>query len=686
MDRYGVYHGQMPLGAVTPFEYSNVYRPYDENSNTRMVLAIKDNAIRYSYESGDFVISVMALDISAYDYQGGRVGLFVWSHAVDFTNFLVGDLASVTDFCNGGICDDRTGRCLTQPTFNPTERAGEVVLPDICPGAVDGFVDVDVTSLDAFTLVDMAPISGGPCAWSTSAAGLAQTSTAFGNAPGDNTMMGCVALAAGTTYTDFMVEMTATFAGGNDGWGFVFGYDNAGHYLATVNNDEFPVNAADGVSGPFAKITATNGNPCLEVMDNETNCYDTLSYADASNFIVDGELVTDLPGEYARKYPYTRKEDWPAEKTMTLIVKDGSARLMMFGKELDLETPVNNLRQPTKYVSTWSYDLGGNYDGGAVGIFTYAQALTISSMKITDLSASMPTAFCGGQGTCASGVCTQVAASDVCEDPVGDDYDVATDDLEPWEFIEDPFLNQGCSWTLEDFGRGPNLYQGSNAQAIGNDYRLLGCNAILKSEDYTDFIMQMDMDNFDNDGVGFVFGWQSETDHWKIHKVNDPFWPNPADSVLSPAMKIIKRRGEFSCGAQPMNSTNDCYETVAFADVRGIFHQATGDYSVAPWQYSDTYVDYGIGNGDLATRMVLIIKDNAIRTYFQSPESPAKKVALMAHDISAYGYQGGRVGLFAHAHQVQFWKIQIAPLSTPEAPTQFCNGTKTCNTQLGLCE
>ena len=113
-------------------------------------------------------------------------------------------------------------------------------------------------------------------------------------------------------------------------------------------------------------------------MNMTYNCYDTLSYSDYSGgfvsdgdsfafnpgrFNIDGMPVTDIPGEYYRTYPYKVDQVWPDRK-MTLIVKDGEARLQVLGPEVVRDTPINSLRQPTKYVGTWSYDLG-DYTGSS---------------------------------------------------------------------------------------------------------------------------------------------------------------------------------------------------------------------------------------------------------------------------------------------------------------------------------
>ena len=327
--------------------------------------------------------------------------------------------------------------------------------------------------------------------------------------------MGCIALVGPTTYTDFILEVTAAHDD-DDGWGFVFGYDQitSQHYQASVINDEWPQPASDGVQGPFVKMKKTNGAPCVAGQMNETagnHCYDTISYTDGTGAYVDGSLVTDYPGEYARKYPWKIDDVWPTRK-LTLIVKDGEARVMVQGPEKIMNTPTNFYRQPDQYVATWTYNLNAlGYGGGRLGLFTFAHQATFYNLTITDLSndANLPTAYCNGMGTCtAGGVCTAVPVSDVCESPVGATV-IDTTTLSAFEFIEDEGgMTQPCIWSIADIGRGGFLYQSSNAYGAGGslDNALLGCNAMVNGPEYTDFIAQFDADNYDNDAPGIVFG------------------------------------------------------------------------------------------------------------------------------------------------------------------------------------
>ena len=61
----------------------------------------------------------------------------------------------------------------------------------------------------------------------------------------------------------------------------------------------------------------------------------------------------------------------------------------------------------------------------------------------------------------------------------------------------------------------------------------MGCIAMEKNS-YTNFIAEMDVESFDNDGVGFVFGFISPEDHYVAISVND-LWPAPAaDGIGGP--------------------------------------------------------------------------------------------------------------------------------------------------------
>ena len=523
-DSFGIFHDSLPTGTVAPFEYATVYAPYSEDDLKRLVLIIRDNALRVIYEdvTTEKYVGSFVFDLTKYNWRGGRVGLFTWAHTASFHSFLAAPLSGagrVTEFCNGGICDERTGLCSTQPTSFPTSRSGTVPLADVCPGPVGGdTVIIDTTDLSEFIFIDQAPLSDA-CSWeTTNSGGLRQTSSAWGNYPGASTTLGCIALLADRQYTDFMLEVTAIHDDGasTQPWGLMFGYDGMGtepeNIIALVNNDaNFPSNPDDGIFGPSMKLKATNGRPCLA--DASTSCYDTLSFVDSfGQFIIDGVQMTDVPGEYSRRYLHSGP--WPREIKLTLIVKDGSAKLMMLSPSKDFPTDINGQRQPSQWVSTWTSEISF-YQGGLIGLFAAAHAVTFTDVTVTDLT-NLPSEYCNGEGLCADGVCTRIPVSDVCEDPV-DATVIDTRVLTAFEYIDDVGLNAPCQWVIQDLGKGPFLYQMANSHA---DMEGLGCNALYRGGSFTDFLLQVDVDNFDNDGVGLIFGYQSDLDHCTFSRLS----------------------------------------------------------------------------------------------------------------------------------------------------------------------
>lgn len=373
---------------------------------------------------------------------------------------------------------------------------------------------------------------------------------------------------------------------------------------------------------------------------------------------------------------------------MTLIVKDGMARLMVLGPEKNLIKPINNMRQPTQYVSTWTTQLDDlGYAGGQIGLMVNAHKATFYDLMITDLSdpANLPTDYCGGNGTCADGVCTSIPVANVCEDPVGATV-IDFGSLNSFDYVDDPEITTAgpCNWLVSDLGNGPFLYQSSNAHG---SLESIGCNAIYNGGSYTDFVFQIDVDNYDNDGVGMIFGFKSLMDHFKIHKRVD-VWPSPsADQVEGPNFKVSKRNAQFPC-VQGMNETNACYNAVAWSDALGVFTHGRPADTVAPWQYATRYFDYEIGLGvpESVSRMVLMVKNNELRAYFTSLKAPELKVGAMAYDLSPWQYSGGSVGVFMFAHQAQFLAGQIASLNGNNAATEFCANGGACSPKTGLCE
>ena len=576
-------NGKLSSVEFMPEPYSPTYEqfPFD-NTPVKLTVIVYKGEVRTFFRSraGKLVGTWGDLDES---YSGGSLGLFTHDQSVVFKNMKIVDLSEaatplankchvpgatcgLNGLCEGGASDPPTLSPTNRPTFTP-----ETCFPvdqhrapasEFCPSPVGGnFLTIDTTSETQWEFIDQ-PLLTEACAWAATADGLAQTSNAWGNSPGDNTMMGCVALAVTADYTDFIAEFDATHSD-NDGFGFVFGFQagDGSHYMAMTTNDVEPLQPTDGIPGPFIKIKKTNGLPCLETMDNETSCYSTLAYTSKDGFSNEYPKPETVlrHHEYEYTHPFFVGGGDFQPRKMTLIVKNKEARVLYKTPDAVLQTESNSIRQGSRYQVAMTFDLGDDYVGGRIGIVTYAHQLVASNFKITDISddSNLPTAYCGGSSFCDAGItglCLGVAANDVCEGSTSG-IPVDTTRLDQFEFIDDPFLFEPCLWEI----LGGQLAQSSNTNRAGVDYTMLGCHALIGGADYTDFMVEVDQDHDDNDGVGFTFGWKSEFDHYKAVKINDN-WPDPAaDSVPGPFLKIMKRRGpEFSCDAEPMNSTNDC--------------------------------------------------------------------------------------------------------------------------------
>lgn len=369
-------------------------------------------------------------------------------------------------------------------------------------------------------------------------------------------------------------------------------------------------------------------------MDALNTCWDTLTYVDSHG--PDTTAMGNIPFEYERVYPYKVGTDFQPMR-MTLIVKNNEARVVFKSPDTDTLMDVNSVRRGNKFAGAWTKSLPESYVGGMVGVMTFAHQAAFTNMKITDLSKPVG-AFCNGEKDVVcdagkSGLCLAVPIADVCPDPVGANV-IDTSSATSFDFVDDSGLSEACQWDITKDGR---LSQVTNSH--GYVFTLLGCNAIAKGEPYTDFIAQVSIENHDNDAVGMIFNWESEDRHCKVHACND-IWPSPAaDNVEGPAFKIKCRNGN-SCEAHPLNSTNNCYDTVAFVDRYGVYHGAMADGAVTPPVYSDAYIPYGYYS---PTKMILMVRGQQMRAIF-TPASGDRVVAAFSFQLP-FNYDGGRVGL-----------------------------------------
>jgi len=503
-------------------------------------------------------------------------------------------------------------------------------------------------------------------------------------------------------------------------------------------NDQWPNPPADGVGGPVMKLKYRNPSlpECTGSMDSSTTCFDTLSYIDSSGTSnANSASVSDY---YMSTY-YDFAEDVTVLTKLYLIVRNGEARYGWW----------NSADQ--KWMMTWA-SLGDAYSGGSVGFFTYAHQPYFQDLYITDLdvyNTDIANGMCGGHGTCTDGACTcdvgynftyastglcgietqdqtsapsvtpvptpvaYVGAGDVC---VGNDASSTLLDFDAtmsgWTEVDDvqddgSAISSPCAWTayasddvdyLQVLGLEINGADGSSSYAIhqtsnawGNypgDNTLTGCNLLYDGASYTNFILEAKMYHNDNDGVGFVFGWNDLLDHYQAAMINDQ-WPSPpADGISGPHMKIKRRRKacEPQCSTPYIDGNTedeDCYETLAYLNNGGPSEDMQGNMEGAVSNYHATeyiaYPNYGVPS-ETAASLYLIVKNNEVRmTRWEATEQ--KWVSAWATLPSAYA--GGKIGLFTYAHQPTIWDVKITDLDATPNP-EMCNGIGTC--YLGTCD
>ena len=242
------------------------------------------------------------------------------------------------------------------------------------------------------------------------------------------------------------------------------------------------------------KIKRRNGQPCSDHMEQFNLCFDTLAWLDKTGSSQEGG-----PFNYERVYPYERGTTYQP-MTQTLIVKNRQARFLFKSPyQENAGDPVNAIRQGNKFASTWTFDLPNTYNGGKIGILTFAHQAIFTNLRITDLSSkSKPSGYCNNEkdvycDSKVSGLCVAVPLGDVCPYPVGA-HMIDTSLLTSFEFVDDQFLDRPCNWEITSDNR---LAQTTNANRQGTDPITLGCNALIRGQIYDDFIAQVEIEQHD---------------------------------------------------------------------------------------------------------------------------------------------------------------------------------------------
>ena len=109
-----------------------------------------------------------------------------------------------------------------------------------------------------------------------------------------------------------------------------------------------------------------------------------------------------------------------------------------------------------------------------------------------------------------------------------------------------------------------------------------------------------------------------------------------------PVLKVRRKRPDVACdGSVAYDLNSSCYQTISYIDTKGASHDAMPTGAVAPFEYSRTYLPFSQAIKD--TRMVLIVRDNALRAYYEDAQGTSI-VAVFSFDLTPYDYTGGRVG------------------------------------------
>ena len=448
------------------------------------------------------------------------------------------------------------------------------------------------------------------------------------------------------------------------------------------------------------KFKKHNGKNTLEFMEKATTCFDTLAYVASDSLrkgpftYPDNKLVTMdyIPQPYTDTY-----HNYGQQSTLTLIVKNREARAYM--------TAADGTR-----VGVWT-ELPPDYFGGQLGIMTYDMGDVIfSNIRVTNIGAGSPplTGLCEDPSMtcdqrlglcCKDGQCVvptpaptmaptwgaqaMVPNSDICPGPVGGSAYEPLMRLTSFDLVEHEMLSEPCVWEESSGG----ITQTSNAWGNPGDNSLMGCIA-LERNSYTNFIAEMDVDSYDNDGVGFIFGFQSLDDHYVAVAIND-IWPQPAaDQVGGPFIKIKKRRSDRPC-LDKMNQFNTCFDTLAWMDKTGSTHQG------GPFNYDRVY-PYQAGDDWQFMTMTLIVKNRQVRFLFKSPSvdnyEPINNLRMGNKFTSTWTvdlpptYKGGRIGIMTYAHQATFTNMKITDLG--RSVNGYCHGDKDvyCDSGVsGLC-
>ena len=131
----------------------------------------------------------------------------------------------------------------------------------------------------------------------------------------------------------------------------------------------------------------------------------------------------------------------------------------------------------------------------------------------------------------------------------------------------------------------------------------MGCNLLHQTRTYENFILEATVQNNDNDGVGFVFGWHSIDDHYQAVMVNDDERNPYADGVDAPFIKLKRRDPNLGDCSNHM-----CFETLSCR----LFGHEQRDAAVTLTILAKYRGNYTAYSETAASTLYLIVKDRGL--------------------------------------------------------------------------
>lgn len=138
--------------------------------------------------------------------------------------------------------------------------------------------------------------------------------------------------------------------------------------------------------------------------------------------------------------------------------------------------------------------------------------------------------------------------------------------LSDWQVVDEADLNPSnlgttpSSWQIRDSRMGLDgkvLYQGSNTYGDSAGTCAIGTFIIYKAQQFTNFILEVDVVTTDNDGMGLVWAYTGTDRHYRGFMLNDTAWPtNPADGKRGPFAKVEKRISDSTPFYEHLSSTS----------------------------------------------------------------------------------------------------------------------------------